>query len=74
MLKYYINENQQSNGDYEVHVDDNTCPHPADDTNKIDLGFHSDCQSAVTKAKTMFPQHSHQINGCYWCCRPCHTT
>lgn len=73
MEKYYINKNQQENRDFEVHVDNNTCPHPADPENRIDLDWHTDCHSAVAEAKKRYPENAHQINGCYWCCNPCNT-
>ncbi|TNE56928.1 MAG: hypothetical protein EP340_10395 [Alphaproteobacteria bacterium] len=68
MPHYYVNRNEQNNGDHEVHTDG--CPHPPDFANRHDLGFHSDCRSAVRAAKYIYPQS----NGCYWCCTDCHTT
>ena len=69
MPNYCVNTNPQPNGDHEVH-DTSTCvrlPLPA---NQLGLGFHLDCSGAVAAAK----RHYAQTNGCYWCCKPCHTT
>jgi len=65
MPYYCVNSNAQINGDHEVHEQGCTFwP-----SNKIDLGWHNNCQSAVVDAK----RHYRQSNGCYWCSRPCHT-
>lgn len=72
--KFIINKNQQNNGDYEVHNATNPCGYMPDLKNRIDLGSHISCHDAVNKAKIMFPQESHNINGCYYCCNSCHTT
>ena len=66
MPRYYVNREQQNNGDHEVHVDScSVLP-----SNRIDLGIHDTCKEAVKKAKTYYTQS----NGCYWCSRPSHTT
>ncbi len=66
-MKYYVNKNQQTNGDHEVHKED--CTRLPNRENRIDLGNHSSCQSAVSKAKEYYTQ----VNGCYYCSNPCHT-
>lgn len=38
--------------------------------NRIDLGDFGSCAPAVRKAK----EHFSQVNGCYYCSNPCHTT
>jgi len=68
MAYYYVNKNAQANGDHEVHKDD--CSHLPDSDNRIFLGDHSFCSSAVDKAK----DHYAQVNGCYYCANACHTT
>lgn len=67
MARYHVNSNAQDNGDHEVHV--LSCDHKPEPAHRVDLGEFSDCHSAVTAAK----KHYSQSNGCYWCCRPCHT-
>jgi len=72
MPKFVLNRNQQANGDHEVHnatIGCNYMPVPA---SQIDLGTHSDCRGAVTVAKQTYPHW--RINGCYYCCRACHTS
>ena len=67
MKRYYVNKNEQANGDHEVHVQD--CSHFPDSENTYDLGLCSDCHEAVIKAKQVYPQS----NGCYYCANECHT-
>jgi hypothetical protein len=67
MALYYVNKNAQSNGDHEVHK--SACSHMPNENNKLYLGDHSTCASAVREAK----KHYSQSNGCYYCCRECHT-
>lgn len=70
MEHYYLNDNQQNNGDYEVHTD--TCNWLPLPSNRIYLGYFSNCRDAVTKAKQLYPYR--KINGCYFCCKECHTS
>lgn len=67
MAYYYVNKNAQSNGDHEVHV--SGCSYMPGTDNRIYLGDYTSCVPAVAAAK----QHYRQVNGCYYCCRPCHT-
>lgn len=64
---YYVNRNAQPNGDHEVHT--TGCPVPPEFHNRIDLGYHLTCYTAVQAAK----QHYRQSNGCRFCCPACHT-
>ncbi len=68
---YYLNLNQQSNGDYEVHAGD--CIFFKYMTNKDYLGYFNNCKDAVAKAKEKHPYKS-RINGCFFCCKSCHTS
>jgi hypothetical protein len=66
MAAYYVNNRAQANGDHEVHV--SNCPYfPSDRTY---LGDFTSCAPAVQQAK----RHYSQSNGCYTCCRACHTS
>jgi len=67
MDKYYVNKNAQSNGDHEVHKEG--CSYMPLVGNKLNLGSHTGCSSAVKKAKETYSKS----NGCYYCCKPCHT-
>lgn len=65
MPAYYVNNNAQPTGEHEVHVE--TCSFfPSDRTY---LGSYDSCAPAVAKANET---HS-PADGCYHCCRPCHT-
>ena len=68
MKSYYVNKNAQANGDHEVHDED--CKYLPTSYNRIDLGKHSDCKSAVTEAKKTYSQS----NGCKTCSKDCHTS
>ncbi|THF60344.1 hypothetical protein E6O51_14145 [Pseudothauera rhizosphaerae] len=70
MSHYYINKNQQANGDHEVHID--TCSYLPSEPNRIYLGNYYSCAPAVAEAKRRWP--TNRINGCFYCCRPCHTS
>lgn len=68
MPKYYVNKNAQSNGDHEVHEEG--CSHMPLLENRIDLGVHLNCYSAVIAAKVYYSQ----ADGCYYCSEECHTS
>ncbi len=68
MAHYCVNKNAQSNGDHEVHVVGCTF-YPAEQ-NRLLLGDHNSCGSAVVKAKKTYKKS----NGCFYCCLQCHTT
>lgn len=68
MKKYYVNNNEQSNGDHEVH--NQNCFYLPLIKSKTDLGYHHSCNSAVAKAKQIY-SHS---NGCFYCSNECHTS
>lgn len=72
MPKFVINKNAQNNGDHEVHNATTGCQYMPSAGSQIDLGFHPDCRGAVAVAKKTWP--TERINGCYYCCRPCHTS
>ena len=67
MAAYYVNTVPQYNGDHEVHT--LGCPHPANLENRLQLGDHPNCQSAVRAAKLYYPMTA---DGCYWCSNSCH--
>lgn len=65
--RFYVNKNAQANGDHEVH--EYGCSYLPLEHNRIYLGLHNNCKTAVTKAKDYY----NQVNGCYYCSKPCHT-
>lgn len=64
---YYVNKNEQDNGDHEVHK--SGCAWMPEVENRIYLGDFSNCSQAVKKAK----EYYNQVNGCYYCSNDCHT-
>ncbi len=64
---YYVNDIPQSNGDHEVHVEG--CNYAYLMIRKTYLGEFDSCEDAVSVAKRRYPA----ANGCFYCCRPCHT-
>lgn len=72
MPNFVINKNAQANGDHEVHNKTTGCSYMPNSENQINLGNHPSCHQAVADAKRRWPNH--RINGCYFCCKPCHTT
>lgn len=68
MYSYYVNKNEQQNGDHEVHREG--CSWLPASQNRIYLGEFSNCKSAVEAAK----KHYSQVNGCIHCSTECHTS
>lgn len=70
MPTYCVNANAQPNGDHEVHdLTIGVCNRLPLFSNRRDLGYHVNCQSAVRQAKGIYAKS----NGCYYCCPTCHT-
>lgn len=70
MPDYCVNRQAQSNGDHEVHDLSSTKRCLPDPVNRIALGWHASCTSAVEAAKRQYSQ----VNGCFYCAPACHTT
>lgn len=68
MPRYYVNKNAQDNGDHEVHT--TGCDWMPKPENRTYLGEFSSCKPAVTEAKKTYTK----ADGCYHCCRDCHTS
>ena len=71
MPTYCVNKNAQPNGDHEVHDVASTGGCLPAYNNRVDLGYHSSCSSAVSEAKR---KGYTKANGCYYCCNECHTS
>ena len=67
MTAYYVNKNAQHNGDHEVHK--SGCSYMPYPENRIYLGEHDSCFTAVAVAKSYYAQS----NGCYYCAPACNT-
>lgn len=71
MLKtYYLNLNQQENGDYEVHKE--SCNWISSSRNLEKLGAFTNCEEALRDAKRKHPYKN--IDGCKYCNPACHNT
>ncbi|TOH47065.1 hypothetical protein CGI81_12935 [Vibrio parahaemolyticus] len=68
MARYYVNKNQQANGDHEVHKQG--CSYMPLEHNRTYLGEFASCGPAVTAAKKTYSK----ANGCYYCSEACHTS
>ena len=67
MQRYYVNKNAQSGGEHEVHT--TGCPTPPNLENRVSLGEHASCRTAVVKAREIYAN----VDGCKHCCLACHT-
>jgi len=66
MPSYIVNRNSQPNGDHEVHK--LSCTRLPDPANRMPLGEHASCSTAVAKAKKTYPT----ADGCAYCSPACH--
>ena len=69
MSNYYFNIYADINGYYEVHSED--CSFLPSELNRQYLGIYSSCEDAISYARTNYPDK--KFDGCYYCCRECHT-
>jgi hypothetical protein len=63
MIHYYLDDDQQASGSYEVH--ENGCPYCSDSLNRTYLGLFSTAEEVIIKAKDLFPLR--KIRGCIYC-------
>ena len=68
MPYYLVNNDQTQNPGWHHEVHQTDCVYRPT-VSVIDLGYHSDCHSALAKAR----QHYSDADGCYHCCNPCHS-
>lgn len=66
MAYYYVNKNAQSTGEHEVHT--STCAYCPSSQNALYLGSFNTCSEALQAARRYYPN----VDGCYYCCNPCH--
>ena len=67
MARYYVNKNEQSNGDHEVHT--TGCSWLPERENRIFLGDWGSCHFAIIEAR----KHYTKVDGCYHCSGACHS-
>lgn len=51
MYLYYYNNNLDSHGNHEVHT--SSCPYGPNLSNRVTIGYKSDCHDAIRSAKIM---------------------
>lgn len=68
MPNYCVNDNEQPNGDHEVHDLDSTEGCLPQSWNRTDLGYHPDCHSALRAAQSYYDR----VDGCAHCTPQCH--
>jgi len=66
MAKYYVNKNEHSNGDHEVHKE--SCEYLPKEKNRISLGEFNNFREAVRRARKYYKQ----VNSCAYCSEECH--
>jgi len=66
---FYYNENIDDKGNHEVHEDD--CSYLPDVLNRKMIGYENDCKTAIQRAKNETGKTN--FDGCFHCCRACHT-
>ena len=69
MDAYCVNRNAQSSGEREVHNISTNCSFLPAPENRVDLGQHSSCESAITAAQAIYDL----VDGCAYCAADCHT-
>lgn len=68
MAQYCVNRNAQPTGEHEVH-NLATCTVLPNPSNRMALGEHATCHTAVATAKLTYPT----ADGCAVCSPACHT-
>jgi hypothetical protein len=66
--RYYVNLHPQKTGEHEIHAE--SCRYFKRMKRKKYLGSFSNCNQALKKALSL---KIGQVDGCYFCCRKCHT-
>lgn len=67
MQYYYLNKIAQPTGEHEIHT--STCAFLPSAENRIYLGLFDNCATAIREASKYYSK----VDGCYFCCRSCHT-
>ena len=70
MPRFCVNRQAQPSGEHEVHDLATTTPCLPVLDNRVDLGHHASCRTAVSAARELFSN----VNGCFHCANDCHTT
>lgn len=69
MTNYIYNRNTDNKGNHEVHtLSCSELPHPI---NRVNIGNFTSCKEAITHIKAS--SRKTNFDGCYYCCKECHT-
>lgn len=68
-MLYYFNKITDGKGKHEVHT--KSCTFLPKEENRTYIGQYSDCANAILMAKLKYP--GKKFDGCYFCCKSCHT-
>jgi len=66
-MKYYVNNHAQPTGEHEVHAEG--CYYLTIAQSTTPLGSFNNCYDAVLAARKIYDN----VDGCAFCCPPCHT-
>lgn len=69
MPNYCVNRNPQATGEHEVHNLDAHCGYLPALPNRIELGRHPTCYSAVVEARKRYDN----VDGCHHCTPACYS-
>jgi len=69
MEGYYFYNGIDEHGNHEVHTE--SCKYLPSESNRTYIGRFNSCKEAIEDAEAKFPTQS--FDGCFWCCRECHT-
>ena len=67
MAAYLVNAETDDKGNHEVHT--STCTHLPKAQHRRTLGAFSGCHTALAAARRYY----NKVDGCYYCCKPCHS-
>lgn len=66
--KYFVNKDHSGNPKHNHEVHAEGCRWMPSVTNRIDLGYHEGCGTAIIAARTYY----NNVDGCHTCCSDCH--
>jgi hypothetical protein len=67
MYRYCVSKKAKPTGEHEVHT--SLCGYNPPPEDCVDLGEHRTCREAILKAR----EYYEKVQGCYFCCRECHS-
>ncbi|MBO0439585.1 hypothetical protein [Candidatus Enterococcus ikei] len=71
MPNYICNKHADDKGRHEIH--DLNCSYLPLPENRVSVGTFSNCREAIRHMEQANQGKGFNFDGCYWCCRECHT-